>query len=122
MTFTGKFVLAFLSRTFSIHRTAEEGEYLSSLTPDYHFHPLHRHLDIRWAITAESLPLHIARSQIQTGLNIAHTHTHKHTHTHTHIYIYTYIYIHIDKYMYICIYMLWMLCIYVCICLYIMFI
>ena len=26
MTFTGKFVLVFLSRTFSIHRTAEEGE------------------------------------------------------------------------------------------------
>ena len=31
-----------------------------SLTPLYHFHPLHRHLDISLEITAESLPLHIA--------------------------------------------------------------
>ena len=30
-----------------------------SLTPHYQFHPLHRHLDIRRAITAESSPLHI---------------------------------------------------------------
>ena len=30
-----------------------------SLTPHYHFHPLHRHLDISRAITAESSPLHI---------------------------------------------------------------
>ena len=28
-----------------------------SLTPHYHFHPLHKHLDISWAITAESSPL-----------------------------------------------------------------
>ena len=27
-----------------------------SLTPHYHFHPLHRHLDINWAITTESSP------------------------------------------------------------------
>ena len=31
-----------------------------SLTPYYHFHPLHRHLDISRAITAESSPLRIA--------------------------------------------------------------
>ena len=31
-----------------------------SLTPHCHFHPLHRHLDISRAITAESSPLHIA--------------------------------------------------------------
>ena len=31
-----------------------------SLTPHYHFHPLHRHLDISRVITAESSPLHIA--------------------------------------------------------------
>ena len=37
------------------------------LTPLYHFHPLHRHLDISRAITAESLPLHIARSRTRTG-------------------------------------------------------
>ena len=36
------------------------------LTPLYHFHPLHRHLDIVWAITAESSPLYIASSQTQT--------------------------------------------------------
>ena len=31
------------------------------LTPLYLFHPLHIHLDISWAITAESSPLHIAK-------------------------------------------------------------
>ena len=35
----------------------EEGIYLS---PHYHFHLFHRHLDIGRAITAESSPLHIA--------------------------------------------------------------
>ena len=39
----------------------------SRFTPLYHFHPLHRHLDISWAITAESSPLHIASSRTQTG-------------------------------------------------------
>ena len=29
------------------------------LTPHYHFHLLHRHLDVSWAITAESPLLHI---------------------------------------------------------------
>ena len=38
-----------------------------SLTPRYHFHLLHRHLDINWAITAESSPLHITSSQTRTG-------------------------------------------------------
>ena len=37
------------------------------LTPHYHFHPLHRHLDISQAITAGSSPLHIASSWTQTG-------------------------------------------------------
>ena len=40
-----------------------EGIYL---TPLYHFHPLHRHLDISRAITAESSPLHIAGSRTRT--------------------------------------------------------
>ena len=53
------FYLGFLSRTFTIHRTAGEGEAIS-LSPLYHFHLLHRHLDISRAITAESSPLHIA--------------------------------------------------------------
>ena len=49
--------LGFLSRTFTIHRTAgEEGG-----LPLYHFLPLHKHLDISQVITAESSPLHIAR-------------------------------------------------------------
>ena len=41
-----------------------EGIYL---TPLYHFHPLHRHLDISRAIAAESSPLHIAGSRTRTG-------------------------------------------------------
>ena len=38
-----------------------------SLTPQYHFHPLHRHLDISLPITAETSPLHIASSRTYTG-------------------------------------------------------
>ena len=34
-----------------------------SLTPHYHLHPLHRHLDISRAITAESSPLSAHRQQ-----------------------------------------------------------
>ena len=59
------FYLGFLSRTFTIHGAAGEGGgYL--LTPVYHFHPLHRHLDISRAIAAESSPLHIAGSRTRT--------------------------------------------------------
>ena len=42
------------------------GEGISS-TPHYHFHPLHRHLDISRASTAESSPLHIGSSRTWTG-------------------------------------------------------
>ena len=38
-----------------------------SLTPHYQFHPLHRNLDISWAITAESSPLHTGSSRTGTG-------------------------------------------------------
>ena len=38
-----------------------------SLTPHYHFQPLHRHVDISRAIAAESSPLHIASSLARTG-------------------------------------------------------
>ena len=38
-----------------------------SLTPHYHFHPLHRHLDISRAITAGSSLLQIASSRTRTG-------------------------------------------------------
>ena len=41
----------------------EEGIFL---TPHYRFHPLHRHLGISRAITAESLPLRIASSRTLT--------------------------------------------------------
>ena len=37
-----------------------------SLTALYHFHLLHRHLDISQAITAESSPIHIASSRTWT--------------------------------------------------------
>ena len=60
------FYLGFLSRTFTIHGTAGEGEGIY-LTPLYHFHPLHRHLDISRTITAESSPLHIASSRTRAG-------------------------------------------------------
>ena len=35
--------------------------------PYYHFHPLHKRLDISRVITAESLRLHTASSRTQTG-------------------------------------------------------
>ena len=57
------FCLSFLSRTFTIHRTAGEGGGYISLTPLYNFHQLHRHLGISRAITAESSPLYIASSR-----------------------------------------------------------
>ena len=39
-----------------------------SLTPHYHFHPLHRHLDITRATAAESWPLYIGSSRTRTGI------------------------------------------------------
>ena len=88
MTFTSKFVLIFLSRTFSFTGEQKKGKRIS-LTPHYHLHPLNRHLDINPAITVESLPLHIASSQTQTG-NLIYTYV-----------ILTYIYIaYIYKYTY----------------------
>ena len=38
-----------------------------SLTPHYHFHPLHRHLGISRAVPVGSSPLHIATSRTRTG-------------------------------------------------------
>ena len=49
---------------FTGQQGKEEGIYL---TPLYHFHPLHRHLDISRAIAAESSPLRIAGSRTRTG-------------------------------------------------------
>ena len=94
-----------------------------SLTPDYHFHPLHRHLDVSRAVTAESLPLHIASSQAHTE-NLVYTYIiliyiliYKVIYIYIyiciyiyilHIYMYIYIY-HIYIYIYIYIYKLWVL-------------
>ena len=48
--------LGFLSQKFTIHRTAG-GVGSCLLTPLYHFHLFHRHLDIIWTITEEISPL-----------------------------------------------------------------
>ena len=59
------FYRGFLSRPFTNHSTAGEGR-RHFLTPHYHLHPLHRHLDISRLITAESSPLHICSSRTRT--------------------------------------------------------
>ena len=51
------------SRTTGLQGKGES----SSLTPHYHFHPLHRHSDVSRAITARSSPLRIASSWNRTG-------------------------------------------------------
>ena len=57
------FYLGFLSPALAIHRTVGEGGGATSLTHLYHFHLLHRHLDISLAITVESSPLCIVSRQ-----------------------------------------------------------
>ena len=48
--------------------TGQQGKWEAiSLSPLYDLHPLHRHLGISWAITAESSPLHIASRRTRTG-------------------------------------------------------
>ena len=65
------FIFTFLSVWVFFHEHSwftgqqEKGEAIS-LTPLYYFHPLHRHLKISQAITAESSPLHIAVSRTRT--------------------------------------------------------
>ena len=54
-----------VSWQFTNQGTAGEGGI--SLTLLYHFHPLYRHLDLNWAITAESSPLYIASVGTPTG-------------------------------------------------------
>ena len=56
--------LGFLSQTFTINRAAGKGGSIY-LTPLYHYHPLHRHIDISQMITAERSPLHIASSGLE---------------------------------------------------------
>ena len=60
------FYLDFLTQTFTITGQQGKGEAISS-TPLYHFHPLHRHLDISQAITAVSSPLRIVSRRTYTG-------------------------------------------------------
>ena len=48
------------------HTTHGKGQDIS-LTPQYQFHPLYRHLDIIWAIAAEGSPLQIACCRNRTG-------------------------------------------------------
>ena len=60
------FLSGFSFTTITNPRSAGEGEG-NFLTPHYHFHPLHRHLDIRRAITAGSSPLHLGSSRTRTG-------------------------------------------------------
>ena len=65
------FFLFFLSVFFFFHEhsrfTGQQGKGEDIyLTPLYHFYPLHRHLDISRAVTAESSPLHIASSRTRT--------------------------------------------------------
>ena len=52
--------------TFADRTIYGKGEAIS-LIPLYHFHLLHRLLDVSWAITLESSPLHIACSQTESG-------------------------------------------------------
>ena len=50
----------------NIHDSQDIGK-VEAIPPLYHFHPLHRHLDISQVINVEISPLHIANSQTQTG-------------------------------------------------------
>ena len=58
------FCLGFFHENSRFTGQQEKGEVIS-LIPLYHFHPLHRHVDISRVITAESSPLHIGfRAQV----------------------------------------------------------
>ena len=60
------FIWVFFHEHWRITGLQGRGESIS-LTPHYHFHMLHRHLDISGVITAESLPQRIASSRTRTG-------------------------------------------------------
>ena len=59
-------ILVFFHEHSRITELQGKTEDISS-TPYYHFHLLHKYLDISQAIAAESSPLHIASSRTQTG-------------------------------------------------------
>ena len=60
------FYLGYLSHYLRIKGLQGKGEGIS-LTSHYHFHPLHRHLDISLAITAEGSPPHIVAAGLESG-------------------------------------------------------
>ena len=60
------FYVGFFDKHSRIKGLQGKGEGIS-LTPHYHFHSLHSHLDISRAIIAEISPLRIASSQTGTG-------------------------------------------------------
>ena len=65
--YKGFFFLSGFSFT-NIHESGLQGKGEGIyLTPHYHLHPLHGHLGISRAITAESSRLHMASSRTQTG-------------------------------------------------------
>ena len=59
-------VWVFFHKHSRITGLQEKGEEIS-LTPHYHFHPLHRHLGISWEIAGGGSPLLIASSRTRTG-------------------------------------------------------
>ena len=63
------FIRVFFHKHSRIIGLRGKGEGIS-LTHLYHFQPLHRHLDINWAITAESSPMHIGSSRTRTGKSL----------------------------------------------------
>ena len=64
------YVFLYICAFFHEHSrfTGQQGKgEATSLIPLYHFHPLHRHLNISRLITAESSPLHLASKRTLTG-------------------------------------------------------
>ena len=60
-------ILGFLSRTLHSGFTGQQGKgEVICLIPLYQFHPLHMHLNICQAITAEGSSLHIASFRTRT--------------------------------------------------------
>ena len=72
-TFSCFLLISFFSIGFLFHDQSRitglqgKGEEIS-LTTNYHFQPLHRHLDNSWAITAKCSPLHIGSNPTRTQL------------------------------------------------------
>ena len=66
--FLNRFLFLFGFSFTTIHDSQHSrGSGAISLTPLYHFHPIHRHLDISREVTADSSRLHIANSRNRTG-------------------------------------------------------